>query len=109
MVKKKAFLLLTAVAALCLFANICHAHKLTVYAWVEEDAINGQAAYSDGSYARSCRVEIVDANGKTVWQTKTDRKGKFSCQLASMPLFPIKVVINDGMGHRDQYIIDGMP
>ena len=91
---------------LFVLAGTCPAHKMAVYAWVEGDTVSGQATYGDGTYAKSCRVEVVESNGNTIAKTTTDKEGNFSCRLPHILQFPVKVIVNDGMGHRDQYIID---
>jgi len=104
-IRKTSTFLTAATLALCFFASTCQAHKITVYAWMEGDTISGQAAYNDGSYAKSCRVEVLENNGNIVSKTVTDMEGNFSCRLPHILQFPVKVIINDGMGHRDQYTI----
>ena len=106
MIHKILIVLLAAMVALWFFAGTCPAHKMAVYAWLEGDVISGQAAYNDGSYAKSCRVEVVERNGNIIAKTVTDKDGSFSCRMPHTLQFPVKVIINDGMGHRDQYLID---
>ncbi|RJP77324.1 MAG: hypothetical protein C4522_15650 [Desulfobacteraceae bacterium] len=104
-IEKILVLSLISTIMLCLFVNPCKAHKLTVYAWVQSDTVYGEAAYNDGSYAKSCRVTIIDSRDKLIARVITDKEGKFFYRLPHTPAAPVKIIINDGMGHHDEYII----
>ncbi|HID75328.1 MAG TPA: DUF1416 domain-containing protein, partial [Planctomycetaceae bacterium] len=54
------------------------AHKVVVFATVQEDRIDGEAYFRGGGPVRGAKVRVLDAEGQTLGETTTDADGRFS-------------------------------
>lgn len=55
-----------------------YAHKVIMELYVSDNIIEGEIGFSDGSMAKNEIVEVFDANGTKLGETKTDDQGAFS-------------------------------
>ena len=103
MKKKKLVLLGLCVAAAMLLAALpAQAHKVSVYGYVENGMIMGESFFSRGTKAKGATIELLDSEGKVLATTKTDNNGEFKLKLPKAKP-PLKLVVNAGMGHKDEY------
>ncbi|MCF8034851.1 MAG: hypothetical protein K9K66_16565 [Desulfarculaceae bacterium] len=104
MLRKPLSLMLLA-AALLLAAAPAAAHKVNIFAFVENGRLQGESYFPGGNKAQGCVVEVWDATGKKLAATKTDAKGGFSLPLPQgQP--PYKVVLKAGQGHQADYSLN---
>jgi nickel transport protein len=103
---------IASVLALCVlfvagFAVPALAHKVNVYAYVEDGRIKGEGYFAGGDKAKGCGIEVIDAQGKTVGQATTDDKGGFSLPLPppAQAAPPLKIVLHAGQGHQGDYTL----
>jgi nickel transport protein len=90
-------------AVLCL-AGPALAHKVSVFAYVENGQLKGEGYFAGGDKAQNCPVEVQDAQGQTVGQAQTNAQGEFSLPLpASAP--PLKIILRAGQGHQGDYTL----
>jgi len=89
-------------------AREIHAHGIDVYAYFEGDHLKGEGAYDDGSPAGGADIKVFDAQGKLLAATKTSSNGIFT--LKQIPdSRPVKIEINDGGGHRAEFVLEESP
>ncbi|MEW5914323.1 MAG: hypothetical protein AB1814_17350 [Thermodesulfobacteriota bacterium] len=89
-------------------AGPAQAHRIDVYAYFNGAQLQGEGAYSDGSPADGADITVLGADGKVLGRTKSTPEGSFSLTPAQgRP--PLKVVINDGGGHRAEFVLEGAP
>lgn len=93
-------------ALLLLLPGPALAHKVNVFAYLEDGALKGEGYFGGGSKAMNCPVKLLDAGGKLLAQGTTDKEGAFSLPLPS-PLprsaAPLTVVLEAGEGHQAEY------
>lgn len=79
------------------------AHKLKVFAGVEDGGISGYAYFVGGGRARGSTVVIKDAHGGEVYRGATDQDGRF----AYVPGAPADytVVVDTGEGHFAEAVV----
>jgi nickel transport protein len=104
MVRIRHALFLLALGSICLplwSAPSAMAHRVTVFAWVEDGMVHAESNLGGGKKAKQAAVEVYDAAGALLLTGKTDNAGNFSF------LPPIQsdmtVVLNAGMGHRGEW------
>lgn len=87
---------------LALAACPAWAHGVGAYAYAEGGQLKGEAYFAGGGRCRSCRVEVLDAQGAALTETETDAEGAFAMAMPSGEL-PWTVVVHAGEGHRADY------
>jgi nickel transport protein len=93
------------IALAFIFALPCavHAHRLSVFAWVEGDAAHVQAKFSGGKYVKGGDVSVIGPDGKTLITGETDDQGAFSFTIPQKS--DLKIVVSAGMGHQGDWTI----
>lgn len=82
-------------------ASALYAHKVTVFAWLDQDIVNVETSFSGGTPAKHSLVTLKSATGQVIKKGHTDEKGKWIFQLPSL-LEPqlLTIVLDAGEGHR---------
>jgi nickel transport protein len=89
--------------AIVFFAEGAFAHKIHIYAWVKGDTVYTQS-YAGGKKAvKNGKILVLDNDENTILTGMTDSKGEFSFKIPKES--ELKVVIDDGMGHRAHWTI----
>ncbi len=92
-------------AALVLLATIAStpawAHKVTVFAWVEDKTVFTQSKFSGGRPAKNAPIAVYNASGEKLLEGRTDTRGRFSFT----PPTPeaLQIVLMAGSGHRGEW------
>jgi nickel transport protein len=95
-------------AFLVLIAGVAEAHRVNLFVYVEGDTVYAEGYFPDGGACRDCLVEVLELDsGEKLLEGTTDEEGMFSFKLPGKG--PLKVVLNAGMGHRDEYILRSGP
>jgi nickel transport protein len=95
--------LLTFLAALLLWNVPAHAHKVTIFAWVEGDMVHTQSKFSGGRRVKNAPVEVYDAQGKKLLEGRTDERGQFAFK--SPGKGPLRIVLIAAMGHKAHWTL----
>lgn len=80
-----------------------HAHKVTIFAWVDGNTIHTQSKFSKGKRVKNAPVEVSDLNGQLLVQGMTDDNGLYSFPVPAKEA--LKIVVKAGMGHQASWII----
>ena len=93
-----AIVLLTAIAATSAWA-----HKVTVFAWVEDRTVHTQSKFSGGRSAKNAQIAVYNAAGEKLLEGRTDTQGRF----AFTPSKPeaLRIVLMAGSGHRGEWTL----
>lgn len=89
----------TVVALVC--AAPAWAHKVNIFAYVEDGKIFTESFFPDGQPVEGGAVEILDSQNQKVAEGVTDKDGK--CVLPVPRKDDLTVVINASMGHRNTF------
>ena len=95
--------LLAAVAALLLLAAPALAHKVNIFAYVEGQTIYTESYFPDGRPVEEGRILVLDSGRNQLLEGKTDREGLFSFAVPKVD--DLTIVIEAGMGHKNQFIL----
>ncbi len=95
-VRMAAIVLLMAIAATSAWA-----HKVTVFAWVEDNTVYTQSKFSGGRLAKNAPIVVYNAAGEKLLEGRTDAQGRFEF----IPPKPeaLRIVLMAGSGHRGEW------
>lgn len=79
------------------------AHKVGIYAYLEDGQVRGEAYFAGGGKAINSPVEVNDASGQSLGTFTTDNEGKFSFPLPAGVTPPLKLVLKASQGHQTSY------
>ncbi|MBI5522883.1 MAG: hypothetical protein HY910_09655 [Desulfarculus sp.] len=96
---------LLALVILALAPGLAKAHKVNVFAYVEEGSIKGEGYFAGGDKAQSALVEIVDSQGRILGSAQTNGQGLFSLERPADATGPLRVVLKAGQGHQGEYTL----
>ena len=94
--------------ALILFtmpANIAFAHKVIVFAWVEDGMVYTESSFGSKRKAKGCTIKIVDEKGKIIHIGQTDGQGNYSFEIPKKVDSDFIVKLDAGTGHQAQWRI----
>jgi len=105
---KALFIIMIALMSFALVQpHVADAHKLNVFAYMEDSTVVGEAYFSDGSTVKNCEVLVKDMDDHVIGQGITDESGAFSVNVGSLEGKSISVIVNAGMGHVGEALING--
>lgn len=81
------------------------AHKVGLYAYVEDGQVKGQAYFAGGGKAVHSPVLVGDGAGKAYGQATTDGEGNFSLALPQGVTPPLRLTMKASQGHQASYEI----
>jgi nickel transport protein len=84
-------------------APLASAHKVNVFAWVEEDTIHVEGYFVGNKKAQDSLVEVFDSTGKKLLDGRTDQQGEFSFKVPKIT--DLKIVLTASMGHKNDFVI----
>jgi len=103
--KKKLYLILIFIFLIIIMINIsAFAHKVNIFAYVEEGKIYTESYFSDGKKCIESKIEVFDNQGNKLLEGLTDKEGAFSFEIPPGD-GDLKLVLTASMGHRAEYII----
>lgn len=86
-----------AAAAMLAAAQPAFAHKVVMDAYQSGDSVEGELGFSDGTMSQDTLVEVFDASGAKVGETRTDKDGVFVYKPAAPGSLTFRA--NLGAGH----------
>jgi len=97
-------------AAIPLFCGIwagiapsAHAHRITVFAWVEGDRVHTESKFAGGKPVSGGKIVVLDSTGQQLLAGTTDTKGQFSFTAPQQPPFTIES--HAGAGHKGHWMV----
>ena len=79
------------------------AHNVFLSTHIEGDKVFVEGGFSDGTLCNHAKIKVFDLSGNKLLEGKTDENGVFS--FSPPQKMDLKVVLDAGMGHRDEYTI----
>ena len=87
-----------------LLAGNAHAHRVSVFAWVQGDTVHVESKFAGGKKVKQGKITVFDSKGKRLLEGLTDPLGKFSFNAPQEKA--LKIVLDAGMGHRAEWIVN---
>jgi nickel transport protein len=86
------------------FAIPAMAHKVNIFAYVENGTVYTESYFPDGKMVAEGSIEVLGSDGKKVVEGRTDNDGRFSFPLPEKKE-NLTIVINATMGHKNSFIL----
>lgn len=99
--KKQLIIIMLLAPGILAFAASAHAHKVSIFAWVEGDTVHTESKFSGGKKVNNGKVAVFDSNGKLLLEGRTDGEGLFSFKSPSGT--DLDIVLTAGMGHQNSW------
>lgn len=100
---KKLYFMYVGFYLFAILPSLSHAHKVSIFAWVEGDTVFTQSKFMGGKKTKHAAVSVYDKDGTKLLQGATDADGFFSFKAPVKA--QMKVVLDAGMGHRNEWTI----
>lgn len=101
MVSKKIVFL--AIAVLILGSGTALAHKVNLFAYVDNGKVYTECYFADGRPVKAGKVLVYDNRETLLLEGVTDRQGLFSFAIPTVD--DLTIVIDAGMGHRNSFTL----
>jgi len=97
---------LALLALMLILVNIppAWAHKVYVFAWVEEGVVYTESSFGDQP-VHGGAIEVVNKEGQVVLRGKTDDQGKFEFPVPSTVTSDLLIKLDATMGHQAQWTL----
>ena len=97
-------IIVSILALVFLSAGPALAHKVNIFAYVENGVVFTESYFPDGRKVEEGVVEVFDKTGKKVVEGKTDQEGRFSFPLPAAK-DDLNIVLNASMGHKNSFLL----
>lgn len=101
--KKRAGVFLLSMVFALAAAGPAWAHRVTVFAWVENETVYTESKFSGGKRVKGGQIVVYDPGGTPLLTGKTNDQGEFAFKVPQRT--PLKIVLQAGMGHRGEWTI----
>jgi len=81
------------------------AHKVILFAWVENGMIHTESSFAGQRKARDCPLMVRDDTGRVVHEGKTDDQGLYSFKIPDGVESDLILTLEAGIGHQAEWRI----
>jgi len=86
-----------------LLASPALAHKVSIFAWVDNATVYTESKFSGGRTPKDSPVIVYDLTGKKLLQGTTDNQGRYS--FPSPEADGLRIVLEAGQGHQAEWTV----
>jgi nickel transport protein len=79
------------------------AHKVSIFAWVENDTVRTESYFPDGKMVKNGKVSVYDSKDNLLLKGVTDEEGLFSFTIPKHD--DLTIVLDASMGHRATFVL----
>ena len=90
-----------ALVLMMLFASPAMAHRVTVFAWIEDQTVHTVSKFPGGNKISGGTIKVYDDAGNLLVKGKTDDQGEFSFPIPEKSA--LKIVMSAGPGHQGKW------
>ncbi len=94
-----------ALILLIMTAGPSFAHKVIVFAWVEDGNIYTQSSFGGKRKAKNCKIVVVDEKGTVVHKGMTDENGDHAFKIPKGVNSDLTINLEAGAGHKAHWLI----
>ncbi len=80
--------------------GFAHAHKVIIFAWVEDGIVFSESHFGSKRKAKNCNVSVVNEKGEQVHKGITDENGNFSFKISDNIDSDLILNLDAGQGHK---------
>ncbi|MDC3237120.1 hypothetical protein OAT93_00075 [bacterium] len=82
-----------------------HAHKVIIFAWVEDGMIFSESHFGSKREAKNCNINVMNGKGELVHKGKSDNQGKYSFKIPENIESGLVLHLDAGTGHTAHWEI----
>lgn len=82
-----------------------YAHKVIVFAWVEDGMVFTESSFSAKKKAMNCPITVTDENENIIIQGTTDENGDYKFPVPEKVTTGLTVLLKAGPGHQATWFI----
>jgi len=86
-------------------ASFAFAHKVIIFAWVEDGMIYTQSSFGSKRKAKNCIITVMDGKGMVIHEGQTDQEGNYSFKIPEKADSDLILKLDAGTGHQAQWRI----
>ncbi len=86
-------------------AGFVHAHKVIIFAWVEDGMIFSESHFGSKREAKNCNISVMNGEGELVLKGKSDNQGKYSFKIPENIKSGLVLNLDAGTGHKAHWKI----
>ena len=86
-------------------ASFAFAHKVIIFAWVEDGMIYTQSSFGSKRKAKNCIITVIDEKGLDIHKGQTDQEGNYSFKIPGKIDSDLILKLDAGTGHQAQWKI----
>jgi len=86
-------------------AGFVHAHKVIIFAWVEDGMIFSESHFGSKREAKNCNISVMNVEGELVLKGKSDNQGKYSFKIPENIKSGLVLNLDAGTGHKAHWKI----
>ena len=101
--KKNLLMILAFLAAIFVIPSAAMAHKVNIFAYVENGVVYTESYFPDGRAVENGGIEGYDSQGQKLLEGICDKEGLFSFAVPKKD--DLTIVINATMGHKNNFIL----
>jgi len=88
---------------LLMTASVVFAHKVNIFAYVQEGTVYTESYFPDGTKVKEGVVQVYDSQGTKLLEGKTNENGEFNFKPPKKD--NLKIVLLASMGHKNTYTL----
>ena len=96
-------MILTLGIAIFAISSTALAHKVNIFAYVDNGVIYTESYFPDGRPVENGTIEVYDSQGNKLLEGVSDKEGLFSFKVPKKD--DLTIVIIASMGHKNKYIL----
>jgi len=104
-IKKTLIIVFVVVIPALIFINQAFAHKVIIFAWVEDGMIYTESSFGSKRKAKGCAITVVDEKGMVIHNGLTDQEGNYSFKIPENVDSDLVLELEAGVGHKAQWRI----
>ena len=85
--------------------TVAFAHKVIIFAWVEDGMIFSQSSFGSKRKARDCAITVLNDKGMVIHKGQTDKQGEYSFKIPENIDSDLILKLEAGTGHQAQWKI----
>ena len=101
--KRRFLMILTFWAAIFAISGTAMAHKVNIFAYVEDGVVYTESYFPDGRPVENGTIEVYDSQGNKLLEGVCDKEGLFSFKVPQKD--DLTIVINASMGHKNNFVL----
>ena len=102
---KWAYQFLAVLFAVFFIPAVCHAHKVYVFAYVENGTVHTESGFSGNKPVSDGKLIVKDQKGNTLLTGRPDEKGKFSFAVPEGLETGLLITLEAGTGHKASWTV----